>query len=278
MQLNSLSPLINKSYIIFTLFLQTLKYSHPTQPVQTWPSSATHRILSAPFICGFPTPPPAAGPGLPGGRVCPLPSPHGVSPSAQRPFSLPPASGRDSGPGAALTELGDVPGHRVVLLAPVQRGGGGAPVALAVRRRSHHARRRRRRRPGALLAALGSAGSQAGSGPARALASRPALPPRRAGPGAVTNKAWRGGPAHRRRSAALASPGQGPPRGRGGCPTPSFPRKGRDPVRPAAATWAVPALPRHACGCGFGVPDILEAVFCQEVSELPSVCVGMGVE
>lgn len=92
------------------------------------------------------------------------------------------ASGR--GPAPALTELGHVPGHRVVLLAPVERGGREAPVALAVRSRSHRAPPP----PSAAPAALASAGSRAGSGPARAPARLPrGRAPRRHGrPGAET--------------------------------------------------------------------------------------------
>lgn len=188
--------------------------------------------------------PSASRPGLP---------PPPAAPSPRRPLCLPPPQAGAPAPAAALTELGDVPGHRVVLLAPVQRGGRGAPVALAVPGRSHRARRRR---PSAPLAALGSAGPQAGSGPASAAAARPTRPtPRGAGPApAPSQTPPGGGPAHRRR--------------------PRPPPPGRLAIREGWRRWsALPAPPRHARGCRFGVPDIPEAVFCQDVSTSVSVCV-----
>lgn len=236
-----------------------------------------------PSSAALPFLPPGQGspPHLPGQAWC-LPWQPGP-PSAFLTRSLPsdllpclPPQARALAP--ALTELGDVPGHRVVLLAPVQRGRRGTPVALAVRGRSHSARcRRRRRRPDAPpLAALGSAGSQAGSGPARALTACPSRTPSpRGGAGAVSSSARRGNPAHRRRQAARALPAPRPPRGRWGFPPPPA-SQGRAVVW-APGQWfpGLPAPLRHAPGCMFGAPDNPEAVPCLDVSEplSLSVCV-----
>lgn len=188
---------------------------------------------------GFPLHPRGRACCLPGGQVRPHPSSNGVSPSAPRPPASPPASGRGRG-GTALTELGHVPGHRVVLLAPVQRGGCRAPVALTVRGRSHHARRRRRRRPGAPMTAPDSPDSQACSRPARAL-SEPRPPSLGAGPGAVTHTVQQGGPAPWRREAAPPRPArqrQNPCPRAPGSSRASFPGEGRDRERQEAVTRA----------------------------------------
>lgn len=160
--------------------------------------------LSGPFGCSLPTPArgqgsrsgPVAGPAASRAARSALSLPHPESPLSPAP-ALPPARlRRGPRPAVALTELGDVPGHRVVLLAPVQRGGRAAPVALTVPRRSHRARRRRR--PGAPLAALGSARLRGLPGPlpprSRALPAPPRPPPRGAGPGAVTRRVLREAP------------------------------------------------------------------------------------
>ena len=233
------------------------------------PSSAALPFL--PPGQGSPPPPtsPARPGASPGGQVRPPLSSRRVSPqTGALPPCLPPQARAP-----ALTELGDVPGHRVVLLAPVQRGRRGTPVALAVRGRSHRARCRRR--PDAPpLAALGSAGSQAGSGTARALTACPSRTPSpRGGTGAVSGGARRGNPFHRRRQAARALPAPRPPRERWSFPPPPA-SLGRAVVG-ARGQWfsGLPALLRHAPGCMFGAPDNPDAVLCLDVSEPLCVCV-----
>lgn len=173
-------------------------------------------------------------------------------------------------PAAALTELGDVPGHRVVLLAPVQRGGRGAPVALAVRGRSHRARSRRSR-PGArplarslsrcarLRGLRGLPGRLRPCSRARRAPGRP--PPPRGGARRHQRPDRAGDPAHRgRRRAQPAGPG---------LPCPLCPGEGCDGSRRPR--------PDTRVGPGLGVPDIPEAVFCLGISGRERVCACVGV-
>ena len=239
-------------------------------PIRSPPRQRSH---SCPQARAPHTTSPARPGASPGRLVRPPLSSRRVSPQTS---ALPPClSPQARALAPALTELGDVSGHRVVLLAPVQRGRRGTPVALALRGQSHRARCRRRRRPDApQLAALGSAGSQAGSGHTRALTACPSRTPTpRGGAGAVSGGARRGDPGHRRRQAARALPAPRPPRGRWSFPPPPAARGMA--VVGARVQWfsGLPALLRHAPGCMFGAPDNPDAVLCLDVSEPLCLCV-----
>lgn len=176
-------------------------------------------------------------------------------------------------PQATLTELGDVPRHGVVLLAPVQCGGRGAPVALPVRGRSHRA--------AATAQALGSlcgvrlATRPAPAQPARLLAPRPALPPRGAGPGAVTDTALREAPptgAAGPRGRARPDLAQGPLGGRRLAPPLFHLGRGRDVIQEGAGGLGFLARVDTPMAVGWGFLTS-QRLFCQDVPELLFVCV-----
>lgn len=240
------------------------------QPVQTQHSSATHRLpvlsLRPQLSRSRPGPGSHATPRgraccLPGGQVRPHPSSNGVSPSAPRP----PARLRP-GPGR----------HRTHRTRPCTRSPRSSPRTSPAWR---------------------SWGPSSPDGP-RPEPSRAPPPPKRSDgcarlpglpgllpPGSRAPRAPpsfpRGG-ARRRHSHSPAgrprplAPGSRPPEGARVLLPPPSPGEGVI----AKGRWRCrgrPAPPRHALGCRFGVPHILRAVFCQDVSEPPSLRVWFDV-